>query len=109
MISVKTYRRNESYIRVKISGHSYFDESGRDIICSAVSILSYTLLNSINIIGEIHVDSIKIKEKEAEGLLDIELLENNNKTDMLFENFLIGIKLLIEDYSDYITLEHEEV
>lgn len=38
-----TYTRNNDRISVDINGHAGFDEIGRDIVCAAVSILSYTL------------------------------------------------------------------
>jgi len=109
MISIKVRKDNKSYIGVEISGHSNYDEIGKDIICSAVSILSYTLLNSLNSIGKISEKYIKIEENETDGFLAVNLTKENEKTNILFENFLVGIELLIEDYSDYITLKHEEV
>jgi len=109
MISIKVKSKEKSYVGVEISGHSNYDEVGKDIICSAVSILSYTLLNSLNSIGEIDEKYISIEEIETEGILAINLAKKNEKTNILFENFLVGIELLIEDYSNYITLKHEEV
>lgn len=109
MISIKTQKEKKSYVGVEIFGHSNYDESGKDIICSAVSILSYTLLNSLNLIGKIDEKHIDIEENKTEGLLVIKITKQNKKTNILFENFLVGIELLKEDYSDYITLKHEEV
>ncbi|MDW7668474.1 MAG: ribosomal-processing cysteine protease Prp [Bacillota bacterium] len=109
MISIKTQKQDKSYVGVEIFGHSNYDESGKDIICSAVSILSYTLLNSLNSIGKIDEKYIDIEENETEGLLVVKLTKQNKITNLLFENFLVGIKLLMEDYSDYITLKYEEV
>ena len=109
MISIKIQRKDKSYAGVEIFGHSNYDESGKDIICSAVSILSYTLINSLNSIGKIDEKYIDIEENESEGLLVLKLNKQNKKTNILFENFLVGIKLLLEDYSDYITLKNEEV
>ena len=109
MISIKIQRKDKSYTGVEIFGHSNYDRSGKDIICSAVSILSYTLINSLNSIGKIDEKYIDIEENESEGLLVIKLNKRNKKTNILFENFLVGIKLLLEDYSDYITLKDEEV
>ena len=109
MISIKTQKNDKSFVGVEIFGHSNYDESGKDIICSAVSILSYTLINSLNSIGKIDEKYIDIEENESEGLLVLKLNKQNKKTNILFENFLVGIRLLLEDYSDYITLKHEEV
>lgn len=109
MISIKMQKNDKSFVGVEIFGHSNYDEIGKDIICSAVSILSYTLLNSLNSIGKIDESHIDIEENETKGLLVIKLTKQNKKTNILFECFLVGIELLMEDYSDYITLKHEEV
>ncbi len=109
MISVKVQKKDDFYTGFEVLGHSDYAESGKDIVCSAVSILAYTLLNSINIIGEIDENNIMIEENEKDGLLTAKIEEYNIKTNLLFDNFLIGIELLKEDYSEYITLKHEEV
>jgi uncharacterized protein YsxB (DUF464 family) len=109
MISIKVQKTDKHYVGFEIFGHSNYDESGKDIVCSAVSVLAYTLLNSVNIIGKIEERYIRIEENEKDGLLAVKLEKSNKKTNLLFENFLVGIELLKEDYSEYITLKHEEV
>jgi len=109
MISIKVQKNDENYVGFEIFGHSNYDESGKDIVCSAVSILAYTLLNSINVIGKTEEKNIRIEENENDGLLLVKLENSNKKINLLFENFLIGIELLKENYSEYITLKHEEV
>ena len=79
-----------------------------DIVCASVSILSYTALNSLNLVAGITPENIEYTVDD-EGVMSLRTLENNNKTDIVYRTFMVGIELLLEDYSDYITLKFEEV
>jgi len=46
---------------------------------------------------------------EETGLMSLRTLVNNDRTDVIYRSFMVGIELLIEDYSNYITLKLEEV
>ena len=48
MITVSVYRTKSIIDGFTVEGHSDYAEAGIDIVCAAVSILSYTALNSID-------------------------------------------------------------
>jgi uncharacterized protein YsxB (DUF464 family) len=109
MINITINKTNDTFNGFIIEGHSDYGESGFDIICSAVSILSYTALNSMNLVAGIETEDIVYKLDEATGFLQLTTKNNNDKTDIIYRSFIVGIQLLLEDYSDYITLKFEEV
>ncbi len=109
MISVTIHKTNDLYDGFVVSGHSDYSEIGTDIVCAAVSILSYTALNSMSLVAGISDSDISYDVEEDTGFLKIKTQKNNEKTDVIYRNFLVGIKLLLEDYNNYITLNYEEV
>lgn len=109
MITVSIYRTNDEISGFIVEGHSGYAEEGMDIVCASVSILSYTALNSINLVAGIGPDYISYDVDEDTGLMSLRTLVNNDKTDVIYRCFMVGIELLLEDYSDYITLKFEEV
>ncbi len=109
MITVSIYRTNDDISGFIVEGHSDYVEEGMDIVCASVSILSYTALNSINLVAGIEPEFISYDVDEDTGLMSLRTLSNNDKTDVIYRSFMVGIELLLEDYSDYITLKFEEV
>jgi len=53
MIDVTVYKTNDIFDGFIVEGHSGYRESGNDIICASVSILSYTTLNSMDLVAGI--------------------------------------------------------
>ena len=108
MITVTIYRTKDEFKGFIVEGHSDYAEEGLDIVCASVSILSYTALNSLNLVAGITPENIEYTVDD-DGVMSLRTLENNNKTDIVYRTFMVGIELLLEDYSDYITLKFEEV
>ncbi|MDW5298620.1 MAG: ribosomal-processing cysteine protease Prp [Sedimentibacter sp.] len=109
MITITIYRTKDIINGFIVEGHSGFAEEGSDIVCASVSILSYTAINSINLVAGVDPEFIIYDVDENIGLMSLRTLVNNDKTDVIYRNFMVGIELLLEDYSDYITLKFEEV
>ena len=109
MINITIHKTENEFDGFVVEGHSAYAESGFDIVCAAVSILSYTALNSLNQVAGIAPEDIIYDVHEETGFLNLKTIDNNEKTDVIYRNFLVGIELLLEDYSNYITLKFEEV
>jgi hypothetical protein len=109
MINITLHKANDVFNGFVIEGHSGYADSGYDIVCASVSVLSYTALNSMNLVAGISSDEMIYCVEEDTGFLKLETIKNNEKTDVIYRNFLVGIELLLEDYSNYITLKFEEV
>jgi len=87
---------------IMISGHACYDELGKDIVCAAVS---SSVLTTINAILSINPDSIKVEEGET---LIINILKQDNITNILLNNMINMLKELEKDYKDNIQVIKEE-
>lgn len=115
MIKVKIFKNDLGHIkRYNISGHANYNSHGEDIVCSAVSVLSYTALNALIELSGLNKNEIIYTIDEDSGYLDVVLpkiipkliLE---KTEIVLKTLEIGIKSVIESYPKYVTLEYREV
>lgn len=82
---------------VNIRGHSGYAESGKDIVCAAVSALLQTTIKSVHDLTE---DQIEYNLSPGNANIVYEDLSERAKT--LIDSFFIGICLIAEEYPDYI-------
>ncbi len=105
--------KNDGYtVAFKIEGHAGYAEHGYDIVCSAVSFMSQTVILALNEVCKIDEESIHFKIDEGYlGLcLDFDLpKEKMDLSEIVMQTMITGFKSLIEAYPDYITLNIEEV
>lgn len=92
MIKVKVNRDNDKIVSVSITGHSNYDEYGKDIVCAAVSSIVITTVNAIIKIDKECIDFIQSDD------LNIKVIKHTEVTDTLIQNM---IDLLIELRSQY--------
>ena len=108
-----TIIKSDGYIvAYSITGHTGYDEYGRDILCSAVSFMSQTVILSLNEVCGIKEEDIDFKIED--GLMEVALTHNlpyeqQEKAEIVMQTMLTGFKSLEEEYPDYITLKIEEV
>lgn len=81
--------------RITIKGHARYAEEGKDIVCAAVSILSWTLIKSLQ---ELTTD--KIESKATKGYVDVRFMTLSSQGELLIEAFFIGVESLIEVYGE---------
>jgi len=108
MTSVIFKRKNERLIAFKIEGHAGFDDLNRDIICSAISMVSQTTL-----IGILEVLKVEVEYCIEDGFLSLSLEEKSmdeiEKCQVLLKTMLLGLKNIQISYGDYINVIVEEV
>jgi len=56
MINVKFKKVSGNLVSFKVNGHADFDEYNRDIVCSAVSVLTYAIINGITDVVKVNAD-----------------------------------------------------
>lgn len=103
MIDIKY---NPSNLTLSINGHAGYAEEGKDIVCSAVSILFYTLVANIN-----QDDTVDVKKQIGKGysyVKCIPLKETRERIEIVFETIVSGLLLLAEGYPEHVSLEIEE-
>lgn len=83
------------YIGLNISGHANYAESGKDIICSAVSVLAINLANSI----EKYTDDIFICEIEESGRYHFQLQNPiSMEARLLVKSCVLGLESIYQEY-----------
>jgi hypothetical protein len=108
MINVTILKNCNSYIvGFCVNGHAGYADSGEDIVCSAVSALTISVINSIETLTDVafHVDSNQ-KNGDIEFILED---EPEHDTELILKVFEIGISGIYESYNDYICLTFKEV
>lgn len=103
MIDVTLLIKKEKRLGFAIKGHANFDQHGYDIVCAAVSILSYTAVNTLDYY-EVQFDFF-----DDENEMKVSLKNSNEKSEIILNNFEIGIKTLLTNYNEYVNLNYREV
>ena len=97
-----TYRAFEFF------GHAGYGRNGKDIVCSAISILAFTTIESIeNIVG----DDISVDSDEKSGLIRCTFCKEPSKEAILLvDSMLLGLKKIRDEYGKkFIDIIFEEV
>ena len=89
MIKVDVKKVNNEITNIHISGHSEYDEFGKDIVCASVSIIK--LDNSI-------------KFKQESGNVIINVIKHTKNTDILINNMLELLENLEKQYKNNIKI-----
>ena len=105
-IIVKT-NKNGKYAGFTCDGHAGFEESGKDIVCSALSML---IINTINSIEQFTDQGFKVEASEENGFIDFILTEEpSDKTKLLLDSMLLGIENVRDNYKSYVSIVNKEV
>ena len=86
--------------KISITGHSLYDDFGKDIVCSSVSSIVITTINGI-----ISIDEDAIKYNLSKKGLEIEILKNDNVTLKLIDNMMELLTKLSKDYPKNIRIK----
>lgn len=78
---------------ITVDGHAGYAETGKDIICSAVSMLTQNLLSSMEALTE---DSIQYQIEP--GHIHIKYKNLSEKSRTLVDSFFIGISEVVRSY-----------
>lgn len=111
MIRVKIFRNNSGDIYgFRLTGHADYAKSGRDIVCSAVSVLTVNTINSIERFTDEHF-SCETDDKKG-GYLEFVLPavkdgEHNHDVQLLLDAMLGGLNDIENEYSRYISINEE--
>lgn len=79
--------------RITLRGHANYAEIGKDIVCSAISVLVQTLIQSVE---ELTTD--RIEKTMQPGTVDIKFWCLSDPSKVLIDAFFIGVKGVAESY-----------
>ncbi|MFT5872751.1 MAG: hypothetical protein ACI8WT_001687 [Clostridium sp.] len=110
MVKVEFVRSSGKIVSFKMKGHAKPKEAQLDVdlICSAISAISQTI-----VIGIEEVLKIKVKYDTDDGFLNLNLegqtLQDIERCQVLLETMILGLKSIEVTYGEYIKVETEEV
>ena len=108
MTTVKFGIKLGQIVSLSLKDHAGYGESGEDIVCAALSVLSQSM-----VLGIEEVLNIDLKYEIKDGFLSLNIEENTPKEielcQVLLQTMLKSVESMIVSYSDYINLEIEEV
>lgn len=107
MIKITVYKNSEDFaVGLKLSGHAAYADRGYDIICSAISVLTINMVNSIeNFTNDEYRADIK------DGYLNFIFTKNISQSSrILFDSCILGLQSVEEQYGNkYINIKFQEV
>jgi uncharacterized protein YsxB (DUF464 family) len=102
MIKVIFATARNHFSGIKVTGHAYSDEPGRDLVCAAVSTLSQTLLNAIEVVGKIPEEEMLCQVEKGYLKFSIDSKWQSDSLDLVFKTILIGIEGIERTYPKYV-------
>lgn len=108
MIRFTVWKSGDQYSGFRCAGHAGFADAGSDIVCSAVSALTFNTVNSIEKFTD---DAFTVEAGKDGGMLTVRFPETlSAKAVLLMDSLILGIESIQADYgNEYITLTSEEV
>ena len=101
---IEAYYRVDEFIKmIEISGHAEYDESGKDIVCAAVSTAIIVTANAAKLLDLEQFYKFWIDE----GYFKIEIYEYNKTLDKLLKNLEYTLFDLEQQYPNYIKNQKE--
>ncbi|MGD9677310.1 MAG: ribosomal-processing cysteine protease Prp [Vulcanibacillus sp.] len=108
MIRVLVKKSSETRIvHITVEGHAYYDKSGRDIVCSAVSAITIGIINSVESLLGVNLIPNENYHKGGNLAFDVPLIDDEFTDDrlQLLMNVMVESLLMIEkEYKKYIRI-----
>jgi uncharacterized protein len=99
MIKVNISKKDNLINSVSIKGHALYNESGKDIVCSAVSSIVITTVNAL-----IRYNQSCIEYIDEDGYIKLDVLKHDDMIDLLINNMIDLLNELEEQYKKYIKI-----
>lgn len=108
MIKIKLVRNGRGHItRFTVSGHAYYDEPGKDIVCAGVSAVATGAVNAIEKLTGLVPDA---EVSERDGLLKVVTPASddearNAQVQLLLEGMLASLESIADAYGKYVKIQ----
>ena len=97
MLKVRV-REKENLMEIKMEGHADYAEAGKDIVCSACSILLFTLLEELQKQQTEGKVKITVLEMGESGRCNVEITDWSRETEVVLETILNGYKIIEKNF-----------
>jgi len=102
MIKAKVIKnKNDQIISVFVSGHSGYEEAGKDIVCSAVSTAMYV---SLGLLEKIESD-FDFTSDESNAIMKLNINNCDELTSHVLDNLMDTLQGIAMDYSDFLKVD----
>ena len=92
---------DETQMRVLVSGHSGYDDIGKDIVCAGISsIMNYVT----NLVSEL-TKNFEFKEDSKKATMELVIKENGEVFDKIIKCLIYSFECMKDSYSNYLELE----
>ena len=98
--------KHDGYIcSYRISGHAGYADQGKDIICSAMSMIAINTANSLSAIAD---ETFDVSQDEDSGLLEVRFDHRpNEKAETLLDSLELGVQGVIDQYgNEFVSLTY---
>lgn len=103
MVEVTVLKNSlDEVFSLQVEGHAGYADSGQDIVCSAVSVLTINTVNSI-----MHILGVKLEPKSELGILTCQFPKQDDqqlqeKMQLLLQSMVLGLRTIEDNYRDFI-------
>ena len=106
MTKIKFYRDdNGNFTGFECKGHAGYAESGEDIVCAAISILTINFVNSVESLTSSFPET---NEDENRGYLKVTIKDyDKDDVQLLFKSLSLGLNAIREDYPKFFDLTYD--
>jgi uncharacterized protein YsxB (DUF464 family) len=106
MITIEIVRSVEkAIIRYTVSGHAYYKDPGKDIVCAGVSAVTIGAVNAIEKLTGLVPDAA-----DKSGLLKVQVPTStdpvrNGQVQLLLEGMIAALESIVESYGKYVKIQ----
>jgi uncharacterized protein YsxB (DUF464 family) len=101
MITVEVIWNKDEVTSIFISGHSGYDELGKDIVCSSVSTAAFV---SVGLLEKFKCD-FKFDTNESKPKMKLEIIKTSEITNNILNNLVETFEGIVIDYSPYLKIK----
>jgi uncharacterized protein YsxB (DUF464 family) len=109
MVKIRLYVSEENeYIGFQMKGHAGFAESGKDIVCAAVSVLVINMINSIETFTK---DIFQCDIHKTKDVVSFRFQEDqvSPQARLLMDSCVMGLYAIQDEYGkNYLTIKKEK-
>jgi len=106
MITITIVRNvQRAIIRFTVSGHAFYNDPGKDIVCAAVSAVTIGAVNAIE-----KLTGLVPNATSKSGLLKAEAPQStdplrNDQVQLLLEGMIAALESIVESYGKYVKIK----
>lgn len=110
MTNIKIIYKNKNIVAFEISGHTGYEDFGKDILCAAISSISQSACIGITKVLKINAT---VNKNDDKGYLKLSLPkniseENLKNSQIILKTMETSLKDLLFNYGDYINMEVQD-